>query len=53
MRHAILLNEIGCELGEGCVWDEKRKRLYFIDISGKQRKSCISVDLSCLENKEG
>lgn len=36
MKQATLLLKIGCELGEGCVWDEKRNRLYFIDITGRQ-----------------
>lgn len=25
---------IRCRLGEGCVWDERNKRLYFVDIEG-------------------
>ncbi|OCF60795.1 regucalcin [Kwoniella mangroviensis CBS 10435] len=26
------LLKIGCTLGEGCVWDSRRQRLYFVDI---------------------
>lgn len=41
MISANLLMETSCELGEGCVWDEKRNRLYFVDI--------IEKKIHCLE----
>lgn len=36
MRKANLLKDIYCELGEGCVWDEKKNCLYFVDIKKKK-----------------
>lgn len=45
MKHALLVKEMNCELGEGCVWDERSNRLYFIDIEGKQ--------LHCYKPEEG
>ncbi|OXG84261.1 hypothetical protein C349_02603 [Cryptococcus neoformans var. grubii Br795] len=30
------LLKTGCVLGEGCIWDAQRQRLYFVDIDGKK-----------------
>lgn len=32
--------DVGAELGEGPVWDEVNRRLYFVDIKGRKIHSC-------------
>lgn len=44
MKNARLCKKTSCELGEGCVWDEKEKRLYYIDIINKKIYSYFPSD---------
>lgn len=48
---AELIKNTSCELGEGCIWDEKRKRLYFVDILGK-KIHCYEPNLNCISSME-